>query len=217
VDTSFVYLLPFAQGKTVQALEQTNVNEVYFNQERPKGWKSYLFRGDGLDSVFAVRKGIVIDVINNFEYDTAASYTSKTNVVIVEHPDGSIASYKGFKKNGIVVKEGDEILPHAFLGTIGSDALGHKKYLSLMVYYFTISDLDEKIAKTTAVTGIRFTTETGPKTTKTIFTTPRFLTEAGTAALVNAQKYITAISKEVMTKEMTRKEKKEFEKTASGK
>lgn len=192
VDTSFVYLLPFEKEKIIQAAEHSNLGEVYLKQARPKGWKAYQFRGEALDSVYAARKGIVINVRDEFEQDTTAIFTSKTNQVVVEHPDGSVAVYKGFKKKGIVVKEGENIFPHTFLGVLGNELVTHKKYLSFMVYY--LSDLG-------------FEENKRPETT---FITPRFLTASGSIILTNRQKYTAAVSDEIITKEMTRREGKKI-------
>jgi len=194
VDTSFVYLLPFQKSKVLQALEQSNIDETFLKQARPKGWKSYQFRGDGLDSVFAVRKGIVVKVIDEFDYDTASLFTSKTNNVLIEHEDGSIAVYKRFIKGAIAVKEGQEVYPHSYLGSLGNASV-QKNYLSVMIYYLSKTGFDEN------------------SRAEHTFITPVFLTSQGKGTLLSRQKYEVVLSDEVITKEMSRRQKKEFEKS----
>lgn len=194
VDSSFVYLLPFSTNKPVQVFEHYNIGEVFLKQARPKGWKSYQLRSDVSDSIFAVRKGVVIKINDEFEYDTISSYTSKTNNIIIEHKDGSIVVYKGFKKGKIAVKAGDEVLPHDFLGMIESPSLKNRKHLSIMFYYLSRTGFEKN------------------SNAEQTFFTPVFLTTNGTKKLSDKQKINVEISNEVITKEMTRKEKKEFEK-----
>ena len=194
VDTSFVYLLPFQSDKSVQVFEHTNIGEVFLKQARPKGWKAYQFRGENLDSIFAVRKGIVVKVVDEYEYDTLSLYTSKTNNILVEHADGSIAVYKGFKKGFIAVKERHEVFPHSYLGLI-SNTPSNKKYLTIMMYYLSDTGFKE-----------------GSKAEHT-FITPVFLTGAGAGVLENRQQYKVVVSTEVVTKEMNKRQKKEYGKT----
>lgn len=190
IDKSFPYLLPFAKGKEVYVSESTYVLERYMNRPAPKGWKAYAFNGEALDSVFAVRKGIVTFVEQSKNINHNASYTSEKNMIVVEHQDGSFAEYKGFRKNGINVKVGDTVLPNDYLGGL-IQVEAPEKHLSLVIYY--LSSLSE-----------------GEKTAEFTYITPNFLTETGIAPLVSGKTYITAINTEVLTKEMTRKEKKKY-------
>jgi hypothetical protein len=195
VDTGFVYLLPFENNRQIQILEQSNVSEIFLKQTKPKGWKSYTFRGVKLDSVFAIRKGIVINVVNNFEKDTLSEFTSKQNQITIEHPDGSLCTYKGFKKGSIVVKVGEEVFPHTFLGKLGNDAERQRDYLSCMVYYLSSTGFEQG------------------STAESTYFTPIFLTQVGAHPLINMEKYIVTLDNDIIKKEMTRREKKEFDKT----
>ncbi|MDO4782532.1 MAG: hypothetical protein Q4A09_04850 [Capnocytophaga felis] len=190
IDKSFPYLLPFAKGKEVYVSESTYVLERYMNRPAPKGWKAYAFEGQALDSVFAIRKGVVIFVEQGKDINHNASYTSEKNMIVVEHQDGSFAEYKGFRKNGINVKVGTTVLPNDYLGGL-IQVEAPEKHLSLVIYY--LSALSE-----------------GEKNTEYSYITPNFLTEDGIAPLVSGKTYKTVINTEVLTKEMTRKEKKKY-------
>ncbi|ATA88831.1 hypothetical protein CGC58_03270 [Capnocytophaga stomatis] len=190
IDKSFPYLLPFAKGKEVYVSESTYVLERYMNRPAPKGWKAYAFEGQALDSVFAIRKGVVIFVEQGKDINHNASYTSEKNMIVVEHQDGSFAEYKGFRKNGINVKVGTTVLPNDYLGGL-IQVEAPEKHLSLVIYY--LSALSE-----------------GEKTAEYSYITPNFLTEDGIAPLVSRKTYKTVINTEVLTKEMTRKEKKKY-------
>lgn len=121
-------------------------------------------------------------------------FLTLVNNILIEHNGGSVAVYKGFGEGQMEAKEGDEVLPHSFIGLVGSTPT-NKKYLSFMLYYLSATGFEE-----------------GSKAEQT-FVTPVFLTTTGSSQLTNRQKYESAISNEIITKEMSRRQKKDFEKT----
>ncbi len=119
VDKIFTYLLPFSKGNKVLVRELSFIGSTQFGNELPKNWKAYQFISFDNDSVFAARKGLVIDVIDQYELDTTSYFTSKKNEILVEHADGTYGSYSGFDKNGTFVKKGQMIYPQTPLGILG--------------------------------------------------------------------------------------------------
>lgn len=85
----------------------------------------------------AVRKGIVVNVVDRYEADTTMhkKYTSKVNCVLIEHEDGSYASYSGFKRGEIIVKEGDVVFPYTMLGKLSQYDADKFFDLRLSIYY----------------------------------------------------------------------------------
>ena len=129
----FLYALPYAKGKKVKAVESGFLNATYFGSNTPEDWKSYHFITEKADTVTAVRKGTVVNVADVHDADTKyLKYTSKVNAVVVEHADGTLATYKGFKK-GVFVKEGQTVFP----GTaFGINNITNERYaISLMITY----------------------------------------------------------------------------------
>ena len=51
--------------------------------------------GDEVQKIFAVRKGVVIDVVRDYDVDTTKTFTyyNKMNSVKIEHNDGTLALY----------------------------------------------------------------------------------------------------------------------------
>ena len=142
IKPNFKYILPFKKGETVKPVDLSSVESVTFNSQLPKEWKSYSFSFDETQSVKAIRKGVVIDIENNFEIDTLkiVDYYSNHNSISVEHNDGTVANYKGFHKNKIIVKLGETVFPQTELGELAkfnSKSL-YRLYLSLY-YYKTIN------------------------------------------------------------------------------
>ena len=104
-DSLFTYGLPFKEGVKVLVRENKNVGEKYFGSEKPSKWKSYAAYVKTTDTVCSMRKGIVVGITNKYENDTISKkkFTTKRNSVRIEHQDGTIASYYGFKKNSFLV------------------------------------------------------------------------------------------------------------------
>lgn len=88
------------------------------------------------DTIYNMRKGIVIDVINEFKTDSldAYKYTSKMNKIFIEHDDGTIARYVGFNSKSIFIKPGQTVYPQTKLGVL--DIFNNSVYrLYFDIYY----------------------------------------------------------------------------------
>lgn len=189
----FLYTLPYPRGRKVRAIESTFLNATYFGSTTPEDWKAYRFYTEEADTVTAVRKGIVVNVSDLHDEDTKElRYTSKVNTVIIEHTDGTLATYKGFKK-GIFVKEGQTVFPGTALGinTITNERYG----ISLIITYLKSAEIGAE--------------KKSVKESKSLygFITPYFCTTENANGILASQKYYTsAITPEIIQKEMTKKE-----------
>jgi len=194
----FLYTIPYANGRKVRVAESSFVNATYFGSTTPEDWKSYHFYTEKADTVMGVRKGIVVSISDLYDEDNKdVRYTSKVNTVIVEHADGSLATYRGFKK-GIFVKEGQTIFP----GTaIGINSITNDRYsISLMLTYLKSVDFESRknVKESRSLYG---------------FITPYFSTIENLNGVLSTQKYYTAVvTPEIVQKEMTKKEIKSLEK-----
>ena len=188
----FLYALPYAKGKKVRAVESGFLNAMYFGSTTPDDWKAYRFYTEQADTVTAIRKGIVVSVSDLYDEDTKdLKYTSKVNTVIVEHADGTLATYRGFKK-GIFVKEGQTVFPGIALGI--NNITNERHGISLMITYLKSAN---------------FGSNKNAKESKSLygFITPYFCTTESANGILTSQKYYTsAITPEIIQKEMTKKE-----------
>lgn len=141
VDSLFHYLLPFKNGKKVVIYEAGNIGEKYFGREKALDWKSYIVKSETPDTIYSMRKGIVVAVNTDHENNSSenAHYTSKRNFVIVEHGDGTFAEYKGFKKEAIFITLGQEIYPQTSLGIVEKYD-NHNYRLDFSIYYLFDKD-----------------------------------------------------------------------------
>ncbi|MCW2118376.1 M23 family metallopeptidase [Flavobacterium sp. 7A] len=199
VDSLFQYLLPFKKGKKVTVYESTNLNEEYFGAEKLDSWKSYHITSTTADSIFAMRKGIVVELKNEYQTDTITNmvYTSKKNTLIIEHEDGTYAAYKGLKKDSFKVKLGDIVYPSTMLGVL--DRFNNKRYvLHFNIYYH---DLSRNVDNTNATL----------KTAKSryAFIAPYFFTKEGLIKIVPKSSFTAETKETIIRKEMSKKEIKQ--------
>ncbi len=200
IDPAFVYLLPFKEGKRLEAREMTTLDHEILDKEQPDSWKAYMFSSEAGDTVYSMRKGIVVELINEFEKDVTRNYTFKRNVnyLIIEHKDGTLCKYSGFAKDGFLVSEGDMILPHMPLGTLEQYNKEGEAQLRLVVFYFD----DDKYNELSKVQN--------QNQNYYSYVFPQFHTKSGDLSLIDGKTYEVEVSNEVISSEMTKREKKKY-------
>ena len=140
VSDEFVYILPYEKEAQMYVEELSYLGSTYSNKKEPKGWKSYSFSSDEVQEIFPVRKGVVIDVVRDFDVDTTKTFTyyNKMNSVKIEHNDGTIALYSGFNRNEIYVSIGDLVYPK--FNTLGKTEVydSRKKHrINFSLFYYS--------------------------------------------------------------------------------
>jgi len=201
IDTSFVYLLPVAKGKTVKALHHSNIDKKYFGGVEPKNWKSFQFDVEPGDTVFSARKGLVVEVNDGIDPDSSVSvsYCTKSNSILIEHEDGTLASYYVLKKSSLMVKPGQVVYPHTPLALAGTYDVESNSQIRFYVYYLVEENL-EKPDKITFAT----------KKNYYAFVNPLFYTSEGNVCLEARQDYTSDFKEEHILKELTKREKKKL-------
>ena len=200
VKTDFVYRLPYSTTKTTRVKSLGNFSEKHFGGSNTENWHSYQFILEKGDTVFAARKGIVVQITD--EHDTQdlggeISMSSKQNQVLVEHADGSIARYGVLEKENIFVKEGETVYPNTPVGLAGSyDGIVYQ--LRFSVFYRTKNKSSNP----------KF--ENSP--TSTAYIEPIFATTNGNTTLNPKERHTPVINNEILTKEFSKKELKKWEK-----
>lgn len=197
-DANFIYTLPYKAGAKAMVTESGFVGAKYFGNTTPEDWKSYHFYTKAEDTVTAVRKGVVVDIKdlheNNGSGDVA--YTSKSNDMIIEHADGTLATYRGFKKGSFVVKVGQTVFPGTALGVNSKNNSNSGYNISLILSYLKSKEIDR------SRTLQNFKSLYG-------FITPHFTTAENADVILESRKeYIVSVPVEVLKKELTKKEMK---------
>ncbi|MRI64051.1 hypothetical protein EDM00_08630 [Ornithobacterium rhinotracheale] len=199
-DENIVYALPFDTGKNITVYEAQNVGEKYLGSEKPQNWKSFVVNTKEPETMYAMRRGVVVKVVDKYENDPniKLKYTSKRNSILIEHPDGTYAEYEGFNKNQIFVKLGQEVYPHTPLGK--SDRFNDGYRSDFCVYHFLPSYSD------------RAPRNMKNKNRDIFFVDPLFLVNGEKKHLKNAESYEVDFNEDLKLQEFSKREKKRYKK-----
>ena len=199
IQYDYPYILPFDKGKTNFANELYSLENTYLKKDLPKNWKSYSFEFENSEIIRAIRKGIVVEVINKFKSksDKVYSYYSETNSIEIEHKDGSIASYKGFGDNQINVKIGQLVFPQTKLGELAKYDSREKYRLYLSLYSF-------KTIEGKSLNNIKFSD------IEINYITPKFYINGDIKELKNRERFEVDYNEDVLFNEMRRREIKRY-------
>lgn len=195
--TDFVYRLPYSVNKNRLSLEMYHLpSAISADKKIPQGWRPLQFIMEEGDTVYAARRGMVVDIVD--EHDTKlaqeshSSYNARSNKVCVEHADGTIAEYGNIARGTIQVQIGDKVYPDTPLALAGSVKEG-KFEVTFMIYYTKLNPQFKQDTKN------EFPFEHA-------YVNPIFATTVGDVILESSQKYQPLVDEELLQKEITRKE-----------
>lgn len=199
IDKNFKYLLPFKKAENITIWSiMTLMSELTEGNNNYGGYINFSESTQN-QSIHAMRKGIVIEIDNNHDFDPKSFdiYYEKRNSIIIEHEDGTYARYAGFKKDAIKVKIGQTVLPTDYLGYL-EKSVDKQYHLFFDIHYRTyVNDVFPDKKK-----------DLNKQITKKL--NPFFYTNKGLVALddktYESQNYIVEAPEEIIGKEMTEKE-----------
>ncbi|HEX4875987.1 MAG TPA: M23 family metallopeptidase [Chitinophagaceae bacterium] len=111
----FVYSLPFETGKKVFLVQG------YESMFSHKGNKALDFKVKTGTKICAARSGVVIAARGNSDKrGLKPENLADGNYIFIQHEDGSIAQYWHFKKDGVLVQQGDNITNGQLIGYSGN-------------------------------------------------------------------------------------------------
>jgi len=119
---------------------------------------------------------------------------------MIEHEDGTLARYNVLKKGSIKVVPGQTVYAHTPIAIAGTYNLGRNSQVSFTVCYLSEDNLDNSGRQTM-------------KTKKNYYSyiDPIFHTTDGDVRLKSNQTYTADLNNEIITKELSKKEKKKLE------
>lgn len=203
IEDTFQYILPFKTGKKEQFFEAGNLGEKYFGQEKNDSWKSYVVLLNKPDSIFCMRKGIVVKLTNEYdnEMSTTNEYTSKRNSMLIEHQDGTFAEYKGFQKDSFKVKLGQLVFPYTLLGVVALfDKTDNKYRFDFNLYYLNnVDNLDRDEHQSIKNYKHQYK-----------YIAPKFFTSDGSITIETTKEYTATCNEAILLQEMSRSEKKKY-------
>ncbi|MGQ0739716.1 MAG: M23 family metallopeptidase [Bacteroidota bacterium] len=114
-DSSYIYTLPFERKKKVLLVQG------YESMFSHKGEKALDFKVRTGTKVCAARGGVVIAVRKDSDRrGLKPENLSDGNYIFIRHDDGSEANYWHFKKDGVLVNEGDSVATGQLIGYSGN-------------------------------------------------------------------------------------------------
>ena len=200
VNEDYPYILPFNKGDKITPRDLYSIENRYLNEEVPEGWKSYSFTFNEKKEVKAIRKGIVIEIKDTYtpDYSIEASFYSEQNSISIEHIDGTVATYKGFDKNTIQLKEGEMVYPQTTLGQLVKYDNRDMYRLYLTLYSYTTKD------------NISLFRLNSADDYEIEYLTPKFFIRNSLEILNDNNEYLVDFDEKTQFKEMRKREIKKF-------
>jgi len=129
-DKEYLYALPFHRGTSYQ------LTQGFHGKYTHNGKSEYAldFKMDIGTPVHAMRDGIVIATQSQYsEHGFSPEFASKSNYIIIEHDDGTMAMYGHLDKGGVRVRVGDEVKKHQRIGSSGNTGYSSGPHLHVHI------------------------------------------------------------------------------------
>ncbi len=193
-DKDIIYMLPSSENKDVTVKYLKNFSSDKFGNELPKDWVSYGFLLSVGDTVFAARKGKVIQLKHSGSVENEHSvYDSKRSGIVLEHKDCTFGKYSNV--DHFFVKEGEMVYPGQALGILMARANKESDYMIFSIYY---PDIKTSVA--------------GKLSSENIYIPALFDVDAKKTQLEEGVKYRSKHRFEIISQEMKKKEIKKYKK-----
>lgn len=128
-DTSYVYALPYEEGKTFRVIQG------YFSRFTHKERAALDFNMKRGSKITAAREGVVIRVKEDGTLGgLKRKYRSHGNNIIIQHPDGSRAGYWHVQHNGVLVNVGDTVKKGQVIALSGKTGFAMTPHLHFLVW-----------------------------------------------------------------------------------
>jgi hypothetical protein len=134
----YPYLIPVSHGKKTEVKLHSYLGKSYGNFDPPKNFYSLQFMTTSGDTIYASRRGTIIEVEDNkaLASETNISFSRNKNTVSIQHKDGTTAYYKNFKNGGIFTQIGEVVNAGDPIGIIGGENYENGSHLSFSVSYY---------------------------------------------------------------------------------
>jgi murein DD-endopeptidase MepM/ murein hydrolase activator NlpD len=133
-DTSFVYQLPYEEGKKYCLIQG------YFSRFSHKERAALDFKMKRGTKILAARAGIVVRAKEDGDRGGLnKKYRPYGNNIVIQHADGSRAGYWHLQKEGALVNVGDTVITGQLIGLSGKTG-----YAALPHLHFLVWDFDNK-------------------------------------------------------------------------
>ena len=150
-DTSYVYALPFEEGKSFKVIQG------YFSRFSHKERAALDFNMKRGTNITAARGGVVIRAKEDGTLGgLKKKYRSDGNNIVIEHEDGSRAGYWHLQHNGALVNVGDTVTKGQVIALSGKTGYALVPHLHFLVWRYDSTRKWQQVAT-------RFQTSNGIK------------------------------------------------------
>jgi murein DD-endopeptidase MepM/ murein hydrolase activator NlpD len=128
-DTSYVYALPYEEGKTFRLIQG------YFSRFTHKERAALDFNMKRGTNITAAREGVVVRAKEDgTKGGLKSKYRSHGNNIVIQHPDGSRAGYWHLQHNGALVNVGDTVKKGQIIALSGKTGYAFTPHLHFLVW-----------------------------------------------------------------------------------
>ena len=130
-DTSYVYSLPYEEGKSYLLVQG------YFSRLSHKERAALDFKMKRGTKICAAREGVVVRVKKDGDRGGRnKKYRSYGNNIVIQHPDSSRAGYWHLQKESALVNAGDTVKKGQVIGLSGKTGYAFFPHLHFLVWRF---------------------------------------------------------------------------------
>ena len=128
-DTSYVYALPYEEGKTFRLIQG------YFSRFTHKERAALDFNMKRGTNITAARDGVVVRAKEDgTKGGLKSKYRSHGNNIVIQHPDGSRAGYWHLQHKGALVNVGDTVKKGQIIALSGKTGYAFTPHLHFLVW-----------------------------------------------------------------------------------
>ncbi len=150
-DTSYVYALPYEEGKTFRVIQG------YFSRFTHKERAALDFNMKRGTKITAAREGIVVRAKEDGTLGGLKSkYRSHGNNIVIQHADGSRAGYWHLQHNGALVNVGDTVKKGQVIALSGKTGFALSPHLHFLVWTNKNGNWQQVPTRFQTSTGIKY-------------------------------------------------------------
>ncbi len=150
-DTSYVYALPFEEGKSFRVIQG------YFSGFTHKERAALDFNMNRGTKITAARDGIVLRVKEDGKRGGFnRKYRSDGNNIVIQHADGSRAGYWHLQPNGAIVNVGDTVKKGQVIALSGKTGFAAVPHLHFLVWSNKNGNWQQIATRFQTATGVKY-------------------------------------------------------------
>jgi murein DD-endopeptidase MepM/ murein hydrolase activator NlpD len=150
-DTSYVYALPFEEGKDFRVIQG------YFSGFTHKERAALDFNMNRGTRITAAREGVVVRVKEDgTKGGLSRKFRAHGNNIVIQHPDGTRAGYWHLQHNGALVNVGDSVKKGQVIGLSGKTGFAAVPHLHFLVWTNKNGNWQQVPTRFRTSTGIKY-------------------------------------------------------------